>query len=796
MHRLSFLLTNNDSAAMPTATKPRINKEVPATQTYSSSAYRPMPEQGTTQRNPVNINDDDSNDDDEYAMNEEYDASFNQIATEVMSQKPHEELKTPLIASQILESRSADAHISPVPQAPARLSEGHAGLDILVHERAQRKPNLVSFNDAGPRNQGTRNMKKCASPDMHRLPFTEALSPDLDQSNLEDPPGNYDTSLNMPTKKTPNSEIAGTSAHGGATSPVHKTLGDVYRPKPKPPTGQPCEAASTTDPSTVRDKRPKGSELPIKAVTTDDRHANTRSTRDAADNATFVVNYAATERGVQAESLETLVEDHSRKLSKKPEVLPQSTVRTKSLAALGKPRKSMEFDEPRDPALAGSRRPGPANQTLALPTPIDTQAPLRIQPQPINRQTETEAGTNQMALAQQTQMKVAELHTGVKQTRPIENDRKRPPTEIIGEPAKRPRTDTLNSHMQVARSPAAKDPVSRRLSQVADNGSPMPYGVEIPRETVQSSRIRDEKMSAISIPPPFLAHQPLDDPFTQVKRFIHQEIMRSESPLEEMDALQEELSAQISPAVTHAGFDEDTQATAEDMLISEPQKQLPKGSVPEPQQSSPQKARATQRTLGLMEALRSEVVPQENAQEIDGDGMTNTRVDEGRDEEDPDKTLVNEETDDGDDDDGNDSSSSSGSDDDGDKPKRGLSMWRDGLESHQGNVYDQLVRIAHRLTEHLKDHETAIKDISTDYKQDGVKLITRLEKDNEARLEQYCTKRSKMQGGLVLGYRKVSGSIEKDKKEIKASRERHIKILAKQVDAEGRLEQLLQTYHV
>ena len=158
MRQWSSLLTNVNSAIASTATKPEVNKEAPATQAYFSSAYKPMPEQGTTQRNPVSINDNGSNDDDKDAVNEDYDASFDQLVTEVMSQKPQEELKTPLIADRSSKSRSADAHSSPVQQSQAPLSGDHSGLDLLAQERAQRKPNLVSFNDVGPRNQGTRNM--------------------------------------------------------------------------------------------------------------------------------------------------------------------------------------------------------------------------------------------------------------------------------------------------------------------------------------------------------------------------------------------------------------------------------------------------------------------------------------------------------------------------------------------------------------------------------------------------------------------------------------------------------------
>lgn len=744
-----------------------------------------MPEQGTTQRNPVSINDNGSNDDDEDAMNEDYDASFDQIVTEVMSQKPQEELKTPLIADQSSKSRSADAHSSPVQQSQAPLS----GVDPLAQERAQRKPNLVSFNDAGPRNQGTRNMKKGSSPDMHRLPFAEASSPNLDQSNLKDPPDNYNTGLDMPTKKTSGVAVTGTSAHAGATSLTDKAQGNVFKSKPDPLTGYPDKIANIIEVPFAKDKASKGSELSLKTVMTEHKHTSAGLARGAVDDETLVVNRMAVETGAQTGFLEDLSGDRSTRLSRKPEVLRKDTVAANPLAS------PSESGSAKDLAPVSSKHPRSANQTLALPTPIDTQAPPRINPRPIDRSAERKAGQSLMPPAQETEERAVNLRLEAEQTGPLRIDRKRPPVELTRQPAKQPRTSTFQSRTQLTRSPAAKHTVLRRLSQVADNGSPIPYGTKIPQETVQSPGTRNETMSATPVTPPFLTHQPVDDPFAQVTRFKHKEAVRSESSLEEMDALQEKLSAQSSPAITHAGFDEDTQATAESRQPPEPQKKTSKNTVPDTQQDSPPKAQATQRMLGLVEALRSEVVPLTNTQDADGDEAEDIEAEEARDGEDPDKTLVNEELDDADDDDGDDSESSSDTDDDGDKPKSGLSMWRHALESHQGHVYDQLVHIAHRLTQHLKDHETAIKDISTDYKQDGERLIERLAKSNEVRLEQYCSKRSKMQGGLVLGYKKVSGSIEKDKKDIKASRERHVKILQRQVDAEGRLEQMLQTYY-
>ncbi|KAH0006875.1 hypothetical protein KCU78_g12077, partial [Aureobasidium melanogenum] len=342
----------------------------------------------------------------------------------------------------------------------------------------------------------------------------------------------------------------------------------------------------------------------------------------------------------------------------------------------------------------------------------------------------------------------------------------------------------------------AKDSISRKLSQVDDSGSPMPYGGEIYQGTALVPRTRQKSITTGSALANFATHQATDETFARPTALARNEMARSESPLQEMCALPEDLPPPASQPITHAGFDRDTQLTAEHLQILNLHKDAPKHVSPVPLQSSPRKAAPIQKSLGILEALRSEVVQRTDAPGAkENDGKESPETEEPMDEDDPDKTLVNEDSDDGGDSDDDGSGSRNSSDTDGDEvAKSALSMWRNALKSHQGDVYDQLVRIAHRLTNHLKDHETAIKDINTDYSQDGTKLIQRLVKDNKTKLEQYCTKKSKIQGALVMGCEQVCGSLYKDMKDVKASRERIVKSLQRRVDAVGRLDQILQTY--
>jgi hypothetical protein len=787
------------------AVKSKTSKEAPATQTMFTPPYEPNPEPGTTKRNPVNINDDGSTGDDKNATNEDYDVSFNQIVPEVTSQKAQVEHKTTLVEEQILQSRSTNAHEPPSRQYPAHLSEFYSDLDPLVQERAQRKPNLVSFDNTGPRNQGSRHMQKLPDADIHDPPFEGTTSLDLDLSKVKalsatslavSGPGSH-------MNQTSDFHVAQAPTHLDAAAPSPYTFpGDLVGSKLNPATSHPRKSVSVEILLATERKESKGLGPSLRAVTHDDRHTSILSARDVAKDNSLTVNHAAFEPRAPPGLSESFVEVPARHVSKKPEAsygnLGRDTVSTNSLVPLGTSKASLESAHPRIPVPISSKRPAPENHTLALPTPSASQVPSHVvQRRHIERPSRTTGEEIAMPPAQEHQKSATKLHSQVNEIEAPGNNRKRPSTETTGGPAKRQRSSSYKSLAQPTRSPAARNPVSRRLSQVADNGSPIPYGIEIPQDTADSSPAGDERMSTASSPPPFSARQPIENLFAHITKPKHKEAEAgSESPLKEMDALQQGSPVQMSQAITHAGLEEDTQVTATYTQASKPQKALLMSTMGAPQEYPPQESQAPQKTLGLMETLRSEVVPPTSGQEGERDNAKDVEGDEAMEEEDPDKTLVNEESDDGDDDDGDDSDSQNSSDSDDDKkPKSGVSMWRKALESHQGEVYDQLVHIVHRLTEHLKDHETAIQDISTDYEQDGARLIDRLEKDNAARLEQYCDKRSKVQGKLVRGYGQVSRAVAEAQKDIKASHDKHVKRWQRQVDAEGRLEQILQTFY-
>ena len=63
--------------------------------------------------------------------------------------------------------------------------------------------------------------------------------------------------------------------------------------------------------------------------------------------------------------------------------------------------------------------------------------------------------------------------------------------------------------------------------------------------------------------------------------------------------------------------------------------------------------------------------------------------------------------------------------------------WRAALESHQESLFNSLVEISHQLIRNLVDKETAIKDILSDYRGDGLNLIEHLGTDQARAVKEY-----------------------------------------------------------
>lgn len=777
-------LTDIRSAATPVATKTK--KEAPAAEhRFSTPAEKPIGEQGTTQRHPITVDDDGDDSDDDDAVNAAYQDDYDELVTHEMSQE---------------ESAKHDRPELEVPsiQPPLTLAQPKH----LVGERDSRKTNLIGFDSTGPKNQGVSRQKHTES--NLPLPFEENTS-SPDNCNADEPP--VDTTTyhdDTPLVKPLESDRA-------AKVPIHvSTVGEVASVQlgdsalSKPPS---TKTIVSVEVSRSYDMAPPSA--PKKAVVTGSEGepvvgTHVRLEEERQKDAT---------PQTRSEAAKTLAQSPSQppiEQSDAPPRRPQGEeTATKPSGALSKGRTSTGSQSRNEQVAPNSKRPNVRKPQIvtAQKDPVQATRPAQKQPKQDRRdQAHAEPVSNTRvamiipdfdhtpeAVAGKDAIGLGLDQTGRPQSRSNQADKpalhqKRSSVAMTKEPAKRQRTNAQGSRQPAALPTTAANPLIRKLSQVADNGSPIPFGEEIPPET----DVRRTRHGGSSLLPPIVfAEQPTVDPFAQIIASKQRRNIRQETPLEELPNMHQKWPIQVSQAVTHAGFERETQLSASFAQASEPERR----SWPGQQKDPARTVNVLQKSLGLLNTLRSEVIPQADVQDEAGRGKSEEalQADEAMEEDDPDKTLVNEISDDEDGDD-SESGDSSNSDDSGEAydPQ---SLWRKALDSHQGHVYDQLVRIAHRLTVHLKDHETAIEDTSKDYRQDGEKLIGRFEKDNEERLEQYGIRASKMKGALALGFKQVSGILHKDMKDMTVSSDRYGKMLQKQVDAGGRLEQIMQAYH-
>ncbi|OBW69151.1 MAG: Alpha/beta-hydrolase [Aureobasidium pullulans] len=783
MHAIS-----SPSQTVPAATSvaTKTKKKAPAAEhRFSTPAEKPIGEQGTTQRHPITVDDDGDDSDDDDAVNAAYQDDYDELVTHEMSQEEPAKQDRPKLEE-------------PSIQSPFTLAQPKH----LVGERDSRKTNIIGFDGTGPKNQGVSHQKHTGS--NLPLPFEENTS-SPDNYNAHESPVDTTTYYDdTPLMKPLESDRA-------AKVPIHvSTVGEVASVElgdsalSKPPS---TKTVVSVEVSRSYDMAPPP--VPKKAVVTGSEREPVEGTHVRLEEKRQKEATPQT-RSEAAKSLAHSPSQSPIKQSDAPPRKPQGEENaTKLSGALSKGRTSTGSQSRNEQVAPNSKRPDvqkPQNST-AQKDPVHATRPAQKQPkQDRLDQAHAEPVSNTRvamiipnsdhtpeAIAGKDAIGLGLNQTGRPQSRSNQADKpalhqKRLPVAMTKEPAKRQRTNAQGSRQPTALPTTAANPLIRKLSQVADNGSPIPFGEEIPPET----DVRRTRHGGSSLLPPIVfAEQLTVDPFAQIIASKQRRNVRQETPLEELPNMHQDWPVQVSQAVTHAGFEGETQLSASFAQASEPERR----SQPGQQKDLVRTANVPQKSLGLLNTLRSEVIPQADVQdEAEREKSEEaSQADEAMEEDDPDKTLVNEISDD---EDGDDSESGDSSDsDDSGEAYDPQSLWRKALDSHQGHVYDQLVRIAHRLTVHLKDHETAIEDTSKDYRQDGEKLIDRFEKDNEERLEQYRIRASKMKGALVLGFRQVSGTLHKDMKDITVSSDRYGKMLQKQVDAGGRLKQIMQAYH-
>ncbi|KAI5271872.1 hypothetical protein E4T47_04854 [Aureobasidium subglaciale] len=796
------------STTEPVAIKAKNEQKTPHERPHSSPSYSRAREPGTTPRHPISLNDDDDDDDGEGVTGELLDTSYNDIVNETMSQEVNQKQDTSLTKEPSFAFSFGETQSSAIHKHPSPISNQHPG--PLIEERANRKPNIVGFNHAGPKNQGTAN-KRDSRLDSVLSVEADAFSPDLDQTSVQAStvPGSHKLLTAAYETRVP--ELPAHD-HTVLSVDVSAAPEEALAIIPEPTDDRSRKVVASLETSLVETKGLAAFEkLTEPAIS---GHAQWEPTKDLAN----LHEREHFETTVRSRLPESVARDSSHRATEELEdrVQKPKTTLGASVALLPEELSNQSARGTKPPVannpVQGSARHRESNPDTQLYAELSSDAPNSNdyeEPEPVLSEPVRPLSIQDPLRKERSRASVPVVQKGRTRTKntqsqlhqsalPVPNP-KRPALEMTKGPAKVLRMSTRESEpaFDLAPTVVATHPVMRRVSQVAYNGSLIAHGEHLPQSTELIEHRSKEVAPTTSISLLRLTQQPEVDSFDEVLALKPRQKVRHESSLEEIQDVDQSPPEQNSQAITHIGFDGDTQANAKCIPILESFQQPTIATRSKGQFNPPQRALTSHTSLGLMDALRSEVAPKSGQRERNEEHGRKelSQADEPHDEDDPDKTLVNRDSDDGHDDDDDDSQSRDSSDLSGDGPKSALSMWRVELESHQGDVYEQLVRMAHRLTNHLKDHETAIKDISADYTQDGRRLVKRFEKDNEEQLGEYCLKMAKIEGAFVLGCKQVYGLLQKDMKEVTSSSEEYVKTLHKQMDAGGRLDQIMRTYH-
>ncbi|KAI9871942.1 MAG: hypothetical protein M1830_002237, partial [Pleopsidium flavum] len=116
--------------------------------------------------------------------------------------------------------------------------------------------------------------------------------------------------------------------------------------------------------------------------------------------------------------------------------------------------------------------------------------------------------------------------------------------------------------------------------------------------------------------------------------------------------------------------------------------------------------------------------------------------------------------------------------------------WRDALKPHQRNMLDILYQISNRLVRHLVDKETATEDIVHDYQRGGTRLIEELERAHQAEYARFQRDINTAKTELKAEYKTTMEQIIEGNREI---RQRPVAALRMEhMDKQQHLNELLE----
>ena len=120
-----------------------------------------------------------------------------------------------------------------------------------------------------------------------------------------------------------------------------------------------------------------------------------------------------------------------------------------------------------------------------------------------------------------------------------------------------------------------------------------------------------------------------------------------------------------------------------------------------------------------------------------------------------------------------------------------LGAWRNALQPHQANLFDELVIVSHRLVRHLVDRETAARDIVDDYRRRGLGLVEEMERNHAREYQRSVDDVQSRKKQLRQEYIDCSDQLKERVAAVEAARQERKQIWSNRDDMVGRLQMLL-----
>ena len=120
-----------------------------------------------------------------------------------------------------------------------------------------------------------------------------------------------------------------------------------------------------------------------------------------------------------------------------------------------------------------------------------------------------------------------------------------------------------------------------------------------------------------------------------------------------------------------------------------------------------------------------------------------------------------------------------------------LGEWRNALQPHQANLFDELVIVSHRVVRYLVDKETAARDVEEDYGHRGLALVEQMELDQAREYQRFAQNLPLRRKQRRQEYIDYSDKLERLTAAIEAEWQERKKALTNREDYVERLQALL-----